>query len=693
MAPTKNKKQSNNAAESSYKSVVTEKKTPKALKAKRKLVKKFSHLNSEQSNNAVESSSKSVAAEEKTPKALNAERKLVKKFSHLNSEQSNNAAESSSKSVVAEEKTPKALKATRKLVKKFSHLDSAQTEEAEISPQVQARKKDKKAKYGNEGNHAGGKDVKAKRKLVKKFSHLNSAQTKEAEIRPQVQARNKDQKAKDGNEGNHVGGKDANGSQNKNPGNKEMENISGRCGEVNKDEKIKSSLGLNGGSEEVNNKDAKTLNSLGGMIFMCNAKTKADCFRYRVMGVQASKQDVVMGVKPGLKIFLFDFDLKLMYGVYEASSAGGMRLEPAAFGGGFPAQVPFKIHKGCIPLPEKVFKNAIKDNYDERTHKFKTELTVMQVEKLMELFRPTPLLDPALIPVVQDPVAQPVNQSGAAPPLYGAHYNSSKPARNFSPHDHQRQQFADHFVMPREVSHHPNFLTEKDYRSYGLQQAKHLQPSTSAVHVNHKLDHYGLQPAKHLQPSTSAIHVNPKSDHYGSEQGMPQLLRDPASVRSDAAFARSGHVYADPVFPSEREYRGYGLKSFHGQPVTVAPAVASSNTAAAAVDHSLLKNVNPYDESTTSLVNRYLSMPRATIAPGGLPLTGRQSFASASNYVGDTRGHPGRLLAENERSYPPNAPHVLSNHGHMYQHPRYEPGKSSSVLSQYPFAGPSASRR
>lgn len=534
-------------------------------------------------------------------------------------QRNNNTAESSSKSTVDEKKTPQALK--------------------------------------------------GKRKLVKKFSHINSAQTKEAEISSQMQARNKDKKEKNGNQGTHVGGKDASKSQNINQGNKEMD-MSERCGDMSKDKKTEKSLDLNEGRGEVN-KDTKTLHSLGGVIFMCNARTKEDCFRYRVMGVSASKQDFVMGVKPGLKLFLFDFDLKLMYGIYEASSAAGMRLQPAAFGGAFPAQVPFSIHKDCIPLPENVFKKAIKDNYDEKTRKFKTELTVMQVKKLTELFRPAPWLDPTLKPVLQDPVAQPVIQRSAALPLsgyepirehvYGAQYSSSKAGRNFSPHDHGRQQFADHHVMPREVAHNPPFLTEKEYRSYGLQQAKHLQPSTSAVHVTHKLD------------------------HYGSEQGIQQLLRVPASVRGDAAFARNEHVYSDAHFPNEREYRGYGLKSFHGQPVTDAPAVEGAN-------HSLLKHINPYDESTTSLVNRYLSLPRTMTTPGELPLTGRE-FASAPNYVSDIRGHPGRLPAENVRFYPPNSPQALSGHGHKYLHPRDEPEKSSSVLRRYPFAGPPASRR
>ncbi|KAM7250244.1 hypothetical protein ACFE04_022127 [Oxalis oulophora] len=83
-----------------------------------------------------------------------------------------------------------------------------------------------------------------------------------------------------------------------------------------------------------NNTKADTI----GMIFMCSSKTKSDCYKYKVFGLPAAKKDIVLKIYKGMWLFLFDFDLKLLYGIYKAAEPGGYNIEPKAFKSEFPSQ-------------------------------------------------------------------------------------------------------------------------------------------------------------------------------------------------------------------------------------------------------------------------------------------------------------------------------------------------------------------
>ncbi|CAN6471805.1 unnamed protein product [Victoria cruziana] len=124
-----------------------------------------------------------------------------------------------------------------------------------------------------------------------------------------------------------------------------------------------------------------------GLIFMCNRDTKRDCFKYKVLGLPANKKELVANVYKGMRLFLFDVDHRLMYGIYKAAAPGGYNIEPRAFNSAFPSQVRFMVVSECTPLPEEKFKVAIKDNYFGR-QRFNIELTGEQVKKLCKLFRP-----------------------------------------------------------------------------------------------------------------------------------------------------------------------------------------------------------------------------------------------------------------------------------------------------------------
>lgn len=91
--------------------------------------------------------------------------------------------------------------------------------------------------------------------------------------------------------------------------------------------------------ESSRKKKAKKRVESMGMIFMCSSVTKNDCFQYRVFGLPESKKADVEKIYTGMRLFLYDVDLKLMYGIYKAAGPGGYNIVPKAFKSQFPSQV------------------------------------------------------------------------------------------------------------------------------------------------------------------------------------------------------------------------------------------------------------------------------------------------------------------------------------------------------------------
>ncbi|KAL6576434.1 hypothetical protein OROHE_000215 [Orobanche hederae] len=319
----------------------------------------------------------------------------------------------------------------------------------------------------------------------------------------------------------------------------------------------------NGAAVQGTEREREKAKHLSGFIFMCNQSTKLECYQYRVFGLPLGKKEVVEKIKPGAKLFLYDFELKLLYGIYEATSTGNLNLEPAAFRGRFPAQL---MHK-------------LKENYTGS--KFKQELSRKQVKILSSAFRP--LANVSLPRAMPDPtMGRPFIHTGRPPAMEFPYLADMYHSR----------------IPPQHVSKVKVF-----------------------PHGYHRASAY----AEHVNPSSDLRSLTPASNYYVSNSRRPSFTEDPSYRVQGPSYSSYRTIEErspphDHVTSLERRYRTLEDNTSHDQVTNLerrhlrVDERAPQDQVAEQYYQQLADNVAAYNPAAPALYN-YNTQPQEVRAP------------------------------------------------------------------------------
>ena len=68
-----------------------------------------------------------------------------------------------------------------------------------------------------------------------------------------------------------------------------------------------------------------------GAIFMLNRKTKEECFRQNLFAIPSAHASLMKTIRVGMFLFLFDYEERNLYGVFEVASDSSINIVPSGF--------------------------------------------------------------------------------------------------------------------------------------------------------------------------------------------------------------------------------------------------------------------------------------------------------------------------------------------------------------------------